>query len=141
MKLARLQTNICIIDIERRELESLISVTEFSRRNYSFDQKFSKEVRREFFASADTVIQNLSQQLEAFNGQIKLDKKYIISLTDLLMQVGLENSKIIPPGGMPIDIYKKLDDDVFGIFEEAFPMQEKHFECTLSFLQSSVMAG
>ena len=40
------------------------------------------------------------------------------------MQIGLENSKITPPGGVPEDIYKKLDDNVFRIFEEAFPMQE-----------------
>ena len=122
MKFVRLQARVCTIDIERRELESLISVAEFSRRKYSFDQKFSKEVRQEFFTSADTAIQNLSQQLETFNGQIKLDKKYIRVLSDLLMQIGLENSRITPPGGMPNDIYKKLDDDIFRIFEEVFPM-------------------
>ena len=98
MKLTRLQGEICIINIERRELESLISVASFSRRKYSFDQKFSEEVRREFFTSADTVIQNLSQQLESFNGQIKLNKKYIKPLSKLLMQIDLENSRIMPSG-------------------------------------------
>ena len=121
MKLLRLEDGFGIVAIERQELESLISVASFSRRTYGFDQKFSREVRREFFMSADIAIQNLSQQLAAFKGEIRLDKKDIKPLGELLLQIGLENSKITPPGGMPGEKKKKLSDDIFKIHDEVFP--------------------